>query len=162
MASKYVQLAMTIGVSILGALPSFAETKTADFEAGKKIYMSKCEVCHLIGRNVINPEKEIQNSKLVEDQKKLKEFLSQKHGAMPPFIGLSKNDQKIIQLQEFLQYAKKHPSELLKVTNATPKAEEKSGAQTTTKRTESSVTKQNETTSTKKSEKTSVSKSEKK
>ena len=89
--------------------------KPADIEIGKKIYMKNCEVCHLIGRNLVNPEKEIQNSKLIGEPKKLKEFLSHKNGKMPAFTEISKNDEEIKHLREFLEYAKKNPSDVNKL-----------------------------------------------
>lgn len=89
-----------------------------DLKAGEKIYMSNCEVCHLIGRNLLNPNKEIQNSKLIDDPKKLKEWLSHKNGKMPAFADLAKDDEKLKHLSEFLHYARKHPSEVEKETEA--------------------------------------------
>lgn len=90
------------------------KNEEADLEAGKGIYIKRCEVCHLIGRNLINPEKEIQNSKLLDDSRKLKEFLSHKNGVMPAFPKIASNDTAIRQLKVFLRYAKEHPSEIEK------------------------------------------------
>lgn len=84
----------------------------AELEPGRAIYLKRCEVCHLIGRNLINPEKEIHNSKLLDDPKKLKEFLSHKNGVMPAFPKIASDELAVKQLRKFLQYAKEHPSEI--------------------------------------------------
>ncbi len=105
-------------------LPAAAE-KPADIEAGEAIYMKKCEVCHLIGRNLLNPEKEIQNSKLLDDPKKLKEFLSRKNGTMPAFLKLANDDERLKELNKFLHYARKNPSEVLKETQQSIKESSK-------------------------------------
>jgi mono/diheme cytochrome c family protein len=89
--------------------------RTTDMEAGEKIYMKNCEVCHLIGRNLLNPAKEIQNSAIVADPKKLRELLSHKNGIMPQFAHIAKNDTELKQLREFLLYAQKNPSEVRKL-----------------------------------------------
>ncbi len=100
------------------ANPALAEPLAkGDFDAGKRIYMSNCEVCHLIGRNLLNPNKEIQNSKLLDDPKKLKEFLSKKNSTMPPFMELSRDDKQLKDLNQFLHYARRHPSEVFKETD---------------------------------------------
>ncbi|MBX9688808.1 MAG: c-type cytochrome [Candidatus Obscuribacterales bacterium] len=100
---------------LLPAAAAPSAERSPDFQAGEKIYMKNCEVCHLIGRNLVNPKKEIQYSKIMEKEETLKAFLSHKNGKMPAFHKISESDEKIKQLREFLQYAKEHPSEISKI-----------------------------------------------
>ncbi len=110
-------LTLSVLIALMSSSAANAEPPTkGDFDDGKNIYMKNCEVCHLIGRNLVNPEKEIQNSKLLDDPKKLKEFLSHKNGSMPAFVHLAKDDKKLKDLNQFLHYARKNPSEVLKET----------------------------------------------
>ena len=85
-----------------------------DFEAGQKIYMNNCEVCHLIGRNLVNPNKEIQNSAIIDDPKKLQKLLSHKNGVMPAFPSIARNEKHIAQLRLFLEHARQNPSHVEK------------------------------------------------
>lgn len=98
-----------------------ATIENEELEAGRKLYMKKCEVCHLIGRNLINPEKEILNSKLIDDPDKLKEFLSHKNGVMPAFAKISRDDKLLGKLNTFLKFARSNPS---KVNKQTPSGKE--------------------------------------
>ncbi len=114
---KFSSVAALATLSVMSA--SWADPeKVGDLETGRKIYMSNCEVCHLIGRNLLKPEKEIQNSKIMDNSQEVKEFLSHKNGTMPPFVEISKNDAEIKHLCEFLQYAKHNPSKVNKHTDS--------------------------------------------
>lgn len=106
--------------------PALCQTaESEEMQAGKALYMKKCEVCHLIGRNLINPEKEILNSKVFETEAKFKEFLSVKHGAMPAFAKIANDPKQVKSLIEYLHHAKANPSEVLKHQPEAAKSDEK-------------------------------------
>lgn len=115
---KYKELAglfLVIQMFFIALQATAQKTKQEeDFEAGKKIYMSNCEVCHLVGRNLVNPNKEIQNSPIIDDSKKLQKLLSHKNGVMPAFPSIAKNEKHIAQLRAFLEHARQNPSHVEK------------------------------------------------
>lgn len=135
MASENVlklTLAATTTLLFAAPLTSIAKpskSEAIDIEHGEKIYMTNCEICHLIGRNLVNPEKEIQNSKIADDITKLKEFLGKKNGKMPPFTSLSHDDKRLRDLHSFLIYAKAHPSEIEKIIHTADKEHAKISVQ---------------------------------
>ncbi len=134
MASENVlRITLAATTALLFAAPftsiaSPSKNEAIDIEHGEKIYMTNCEICHLIGRNLVNPEKEIQNSMIADDLSKLKEFLGRKNGKMPPFTSLAHDDKRLRDLHSFLIYAKAHPSEIEKIIHNADKEHSKSGA----------------------------------
>jgi len=124
MQKQYIQFVAASALMMFVQTGSQADpVANADMEAGQKIYMKNCEVCHLIGRNLINPAKEIQNSTIVADPKRLKEWLSRRNGIMPQFAHIAKNDIELRQLREFLLFAQKNPSEVKKLEDEEASAE---------------------------------------
>ena len=72
------------------------------------IYMANCEACHLLsGENVIKPKKPIPRSTKLESIELFREFLSEKHGAMPNYSRLAKNDEALAALYRFTKTLKK-------------------------------------------------------
>lgn len=73
---------------------------------GEQLYMANCEACHMSGINVIKPEKELVRSEKIATQKIFKEFISKKHGVMPPFEELANNSNNVKDLYHFVKKLK--------------------------------------------------------
>lgn len=59
--------------------------KATDKKLGKNTYMSNCEACHMMGKNVLKPGKDIVESTKLVSLEEFKTFLSQGRGMMPSF-----------------------------------------------------------------------------
>ncbi|MBX9571015.1 MAG: c-type cytochrome [Candidatus Obscuribacterales bacterium] len=73
---------------------------------GERLYMANCEACHMLGSNVIQPEKELVKSDKLATRKIFKEFLSEKHGVMPPFQDIANDTAGLKDLYTFVRKLK--------------------------------------------------------
>jgi len=87
-------------------------------DPGERIYMNNCESCHMLGKNMINPEKEIVSSPKLTSKEIFKDFLLQRNGVMPAFPEIANNDRDLKELYAFVkrlkrqrwEYEQKEPS----------------------------------------------------
>jgi hypothetical protein len=63
----------------------FAKSSSNESKLGEKTYLASCECCHLMGKNVLKPGKDIVVSSKLASLNEFKQFLSEKHGLMPAF-----------------------------------------------------------------------------
>lgn len=59
---------------------------------GEKTYLASCECCHMMGKNVLKPGKDIVVSSKLASLSEFKEFLSEKHGMMPAFPQIAEDE----------------------------------------------------------------------
>lgn len=71
---------------------------------GERLYMANCEACHMLGTNVIKPEKELASSETLVSKTAFKQFISKKHGVMPPFNQIADDEKS---LKDLYQYCRK-------------------------------------------------------
>lgn len=109
--NKQIGIVLIVVISIL--LLSFIapgygakESRTTRQTNGERLYMANCEACHMSGKNVIKPEKELVRSEKIATQKIFKEFISKKHGVMPPFEDLANNSNSVKDLYHFVKQLK--------------------------------------------------------
>ena len=74
--------------------------------AGEKKYMANCSGCHVLGQNIINPDKPIVASAKLVSRRMFKEFLGQEHGLMPKFEAISGNEEDLKDLYTFVKTLK--------------------------------------------------------
>lgn len=90
------------------SISTSARTKPKQqLEQGRAIFMSNCEACHLLsGENVIKPKKPISRSEKLESEEIFQEFLMQRHGVMPEFPQIAKDEQLVKSLYRFVKKLK--------------------------------------------------------
>jgi mono/diheme cytochrome c family protein len=77
------------------------ESRASKRANGEQLYMANCEACHMFGINVIKPDKALVRSEKLASQKIFKDFISQKHGVMPPFEDLANDPVDVKDLYHF-------------------------------------------------------------
>lgn len=82
------------------------EKRTSAQTNGERLYMANSEACHMSGINVIKPEKKLVRSEKLTSQKIFKDFISEKHGVMPPFNELAGNPANVKDLYDFVKKLK--------------------------------------------------------
>ncbi|MBX9671431.1 MAG: hypothetical protein K2X93_27830 [Candidatus Obscuribacterales bacterium] len=65
--------------------------------------MANCEACHMLGKNVIKPRKDIVTSEKIANLRQFEKFLSERHGLMPDFRSIAA-DKKV--LSSLFRYVK--------------------------------------------------------
>lgn len=61
------------------------ESRKKQKALGKNTYMASCEACHMMGKNVLKPGKDIVVSSKLASKEEFKSFLSEGRGLMPAF-----------------------------------------------------------------------------
>lgn len=74
--------------------------------SGKDIYMQSCEACHMMGKNVIKPGKDIVTSTRLASLEEFKSFLSESHGIMPNFRQIAESPEVVAALYKFAKKLK--------------------------------------------------------
>jgi len=74
--------------------------------SGKSIYAANCESCHMAGKNVIKPEKEIITSAKLGSESIFKDFLKEKHGYMPAFPEIASQEKDLHALYKYVRTLK--------------------------------------------------------
>ncbi|MGH9550055.1 MAG: c-type cytochrome [Terriglobales bacterium] len=75
--------------------------------AGEKIFNKTCFSCHRDEHsNVIDADKTIARSKVLEGEKELKAFLAKPHGEMPAFKTIVASKSQIAELYKYLKSLK--------------------------------------------------------
>lgn len=106
---RYAFLFASALLVILISIPAIGakDSKSGSFKSnGERLYMANCEACHMLGSNVISPEKELVKSDKLATRKIFKEFLSEKHGVMPPFIDIANDPVNLKDLHTFTKKLK--------------------------------------------------------
>lgn len=80
------------------------ESTSGKVSNGERLYMSNCEACHMLGTNVIKPDKELVKSEKLVSKLAFKQYISKKHGVMPPFSAIADDDKS---LKDLYQYVRK-------------------------------------------------------
>ena len=95
-----------LGVVLLGDV-SFvtANAKERRKKEGETIYLENCEACHMMGKNVIKPGKDIVTSNKIHTLDEFEKFISEEHGLMPAFPELVK-EKKSLLLYKFVKTLK--------------------------------------------------------
>lgn len=98
--------ALALFIVLLTGVGNAAKPKQSQYQRGLSIYMANCEACHMMGTNVIKPEKELTKSDKIVSEKVFREFLSEKHGLMPAFRDLVKDEETCGDLYRFVKKLK--------------------------------------------------------
>ncbi|MBZ0186217.1 MAG: cytochrome c [Candidatus Obscuribacterales bacterium] len=73
---------------------------------GSKIFKLHCAGCHPGGKNLTHPDKPIIGSKELASEATFKKFLSKRHGPMPPFLKIAKDDATVTALYKYVKTLK--------------------------------------------------------
>lgn len=76
-------------------------------DKGQQIYMANCEACHMTGKNVIKPEKELVRSEKLANEDVFREFLKERHDVMPAFPDIAKDADSAKALFKFCRKLKR-------------------------------------------------------
>ena len=81
-------------------------SKSRPKKLGEATYMSNCEACHMMGKNVIKPGKDIVVSSKLASMDDFKAFLSEAHGVMPAFKKIADEPEVLSALYKFAKKLK--------------------------------------------------------
>ncbi len=80
--------------------------KERQYKKGEAIYLENCESCHMMGKNVIKPGKDIVVSTKILTLEEFQNFLTKEHGIMPAFPNLAKDKKLSVPLYRFVKTLK--------------------------------------------------------
>lgn len=103
-------LAIIAGVVVFGLLVlpgrTAKESSSGKVSNGERLYMSNCEACHMLGTNVIKPDKELVKSEKLVSKTVFQQYISKKHGVMPPFTQLADDEKSVKDLYKYVRTLK--------------------------------------------------------
>jgi mono/diheme cytochrome c family protein len=108
-AKKELISIAAIVIGVAATLPVFGQKDDKEQKPqspGEKVYMANCEACHLLGQNMIKPEKPIIASTKLISRNAFKEFLTEKHTIMPRFEAIANNEKDLKDLYAFVKKLK--------------------------------------------------------
>lgn len=107
MNSWRIAIFIVLFASLAEATATAAErVKSNPKNTGKATYMANCEACHMMGKNVIKPGKDIVVSSKLATLDEFKAFLSESHGVMPAFEQLATDPEIVSALYRFTKKLK--------------------------------------------------------
>lgn len=89
-------------------------------QSGEDTYMTNCEACHKMGKNVIKPGKDIVVSEKLVNLDEFKAFLSESHGVMPAFKEIADSPEIVSALYKFTKKLKNQNWEYVDKIDKTP------------------------------------------
>lgn len=114
-------LAIIVGFAATGLImaPGFSANRMSKSQKnGEKLYMANCEACHMLGTNVIKPDKQLHSSEQLATRAMFKAYISKKHGVMPPFKQLADDEKSLKELYSFVRTLKGQDWEVTKGDDA--------------------------------------------
>ncbi len=90
----------------LSSLWITAIAKSPQLKKGESTYMASCEACHMAGKNVIKPGKDIVVSNKIQSVKLFGDFLREEHGVMPSFRRIADDKDVLVPLYKYVRTLK--------------------------------------------------------
>ncbi len=105
---KSTQKRILVSVLLLATLTleMSGEAKSEKVKNGEATYMANCEACHMAGKNVLKPRKDIVTSNKINNLKEFEKLLSEKHGLMPAFPQIIANKKVLASLFKYVKTLK--------------------------------------------------------
>ncbi|HEY9870911.1 MAG TPA: c-type cytochrome [Candidatus Obscuribacterales bacterium] len=99
-------LLISASAAALATAWSASDSKAKAPNRGETLYMANCEACHMQGKNVIKPDKEIVTSSKLASESLFQQYLSEKHGYMPAFPDIAAKDRDLRALYKYVRRLK--------------------------------------------------------